>query len=161
MTVEHVIKDTSNLTLVMTATFNASAERVWQLWADPRQLERWWGPPTYPAKVGEHDLVPGGKVTYVMTGQEGDQHHGWWRVVAVDEPRSLEVVDGFADATGTPNPDMPTTKMLVVLSEEAGVTRMVTTSTFTSLESMEQLVSMGMEEGMRTAMGQIDAILAA
>jgi uncharacterized protein YndB with AHSA1/START domain len=31
---------------------------------------------------------------------------------------------------------------------------------FPSLEAMEQLMQMGMEEGMRSAMGQLDAVLA-
>lgn len=56
-----------------------------QLWADPRKLERWWGPPTYPATVVEHDLRAGGKVAYLMTSPEGEQHHGWWKVLEVDE----------------------------------------------------------------------------
>ncbi|MEJ7695518.1 MAG: SRPBCC domain-containing protein [Candidatus Limnocylindrales bacterium] len=47
MTVTAVRKDPEDLTLTITAQFDASPERVWQLWADPRQLERWWGPPTY------------------------------------------------------------------------------------------------------------------
>ena len=46
--------------------------RVWALWADPRKLERWWGPPTFPATVLEHDLRPGGKVSYYMTSPEGE-----------------------------------------------------------------------------------------
>jgi hypothetical protein len=33
-------------------------------------------------------------------------------------------------------------------------------STFPSVEAMEQLVAMGMEEGIREAMGQMDALLA-
>ena len=161
MTVRHVEKDPATLTMVVTAEFNAPLERVWQLWADPRQLERWWGPPTYPATVVDHDLVPGGTVRYFMTGPEGDKHGGWWRILAVDAPRSLEVEDGFADETGTPNPDMPSTTMRVALSAEGGVTQMVMTSTFPSLEAMEQLLDMGMEEGLRAAMAQMDDILAA
>jgi uncharacterized protein YndB with AHSA1/START domain len=161
MTVKDVTKDPATLTMVVTAEFEAPVDRVWQLWADPRQLERWWGPPTYPATVVDHDLVPGGTVTYFMTGPEGDKHQGWWRVLAVDAPRSLELQDGFADDTGAPNPDMPTTMMRMVLSAEGGVTQMVTTSTFPSLEAMEQMVSMGMEEGLREAMSQMDGILAA
>ena len=47
MTVTAVRKDAEALTLTLDAEFEAPAERVWQLWADPRQLERWWGPPTY------------------------------------------------------------------------------------------------------------------
>jgi uncharacterized protein YndB with AHSA1/START domain len=161
MTVKDVTKDPATLTMVVTAEFDAPVERVWQLWADPRQLERWWGPPTYPATVVDHDLVPGGTVTYFMTGPEGDKHGGWWRVLAADAPHSLEVQDGFSDDTGSPNPDMPSTIMRVVLSEEGGGTKMVMTSTFPSLEAMERLTDMGMEEGLRAAMAQMDEVLAA
>jgi hypothetical protein len=37
---------------------------------------------------------------------------------------------------------------------------MTMTTRFPSLEAMEQLIGMGMEEGLQQAMGQIDAILA-
>jgi uncharacterized protein YndB with AHSA1/START domain len=160
MTVKDVTKDPETLTMVVTAEFDAPIERVWQLYADPRQLERWWGPPTYPATVVDHDLSAGGSVTYFMTGPEGDKHQGWWRVLAVDAPHSLEVEDGFADDTGAPNPELPTTHMRVVLSEKGGGTQVVITSTFPSKEEMEQLLEMGMEEGLRGSMGQMDAVLA-
>ena len=161
MTVTDVTRDPATLTMVVTAEFDAPVERVWQLWADPRQLERWWGPPTYPATVVDHDLAPGGNVNYYMTGPEGDKHHGWWRVLNVDAPHSLEIEDGFGDDTGAPDPDRPTTTMRVELSEEDGATTAVINSTFPSLEAMEQLIEMGMEEGLRAAMGQMDEILAA
>lgn len=161
MTVKDVKKDPASLTMVVTAEFDAPVDRVWQLWADPRQLERWWGPPTYPATFTDHDLVPGGTASYFMTGPEGDKSHGWWRIVAVDPPHSLEMQDGFADDTGTPNPDMPVMTMRVVLSDERGVTQVTITTTFPSLEAMEQLTEMGMDEGMREAMAQMDDILAA
>jgi uncharacterized protein YndB with AHSA1/START domain len=49
MTVTAVRKDPQRLTLTVEAEFDASVERIWQLWADPRQLERWWGRrPTLP-----------------------------------------------------------------------------------------------------------------
>ena len=77
-------KDPSALTLTIVSENDADVARVWQIWEDPRQLERWWGPPTYPATVTDHDLTPGGTVAYAMTGPEGDTHHGWWRIIAVD-----------------------------------------------------------------------------
>ena len=70
MTVTAVQKDPEALTLTLTAEFDATPERVWELWADPRQLERWWGPPTYPATFTAHDLAPGSRVEYHMTGPE-------------------------------------------------------------------------------------------
>ena len=82
MTVTDVRKNPTALTMTVACEWDAPIARVWQLWSDPRKLERWWGPPTYPATVVEHDPRPGGKVSYFMTSPEGEQHHGWWKVVA-------------------------------------------------------------------------------
>jgi uncharacterized protein YndB with AHSA1/START domain len=162
MTVDvDVTKDPAALTLTVSARFEAPVERVWQLFADPRQLERWWGPPAYPATVIDHELTPGGRVTYFMTGPEGDKHAGWWRVIAVDAPHSLEVEDGFADDSGQPNPAMPTCVMRSTLVADGTGTRLQTVTTFPSAEAMEQMVEMGMVDGIREAIQQIPAILAA
>lgn len=161
MTVTNIEKDLDAFTMTVNAEFDATVERTWQLWSDPRQLERWWGPPTYPATVVEHDLVPGALVTYFMTGPDGDQHHGWWRVIAVDPPHALEVEDGFADETGRPNDEMPNTNMTVTLSPRVdGGTRVQIVSRFSSRDAMEQLMTMGMDEGLNAAMSQMDAIVA-
>jgi uncharacterized protein YndB with AHSA1/START domain len=160
MTVTDVRKSPEELTLTLTCEFDAPVDRVWQLWADPRLLERWWGPPTYPATVVEHELAPGGSVTYYMTGPEGDRHHGWWKVTGVEAPTRLTFDDGFADAEGNPSTDMPVTSAVVTLAAAGdGRTRMVIQSRFPSLESMNRLVEMGMEEGMTLALGQADALL--
>jgi len=60
MTVTTIDKDTEALTLTLVADFAAPVDAVWELWADPRKLERWWGPPTYPATFVEHDLTRAG-----------------------------------------------------------------------------------------------------
>lgn len=161
MTVTAVNKDPGNLTMTLTAEFDAPPTRVWQLWADPRQLERWWGPPTYPATVTAHDLRPGGHVAYHMTGPEGDQPKGWWDVLEADEPHRLVLRDGFSNDDGSKNPDMPTTNFNVTIETiEAGKSRMTIESQFPTLEALEQMLAMGMEEGLKEAVGQIDAILA-
>lgn len=161
MTVIDVQKDLTALTMTVYAEFDAPVDQVWQLWADPRKLERWWGPPTYPATFHHHDLVVGGMAKYFMTSPEGQQFHGWWRVIDVQSPRVLLVEDGFADDQGAPNPDMPTTIMRVELVDrESGGTRVSIHSTFPSAEALEQMLQMGMEEGLLAAMSQMDGILA-
>jgi uncharacterized protein YndB with AHSA1/START domain len=160
MSITTVEKDLDALTLTLVAEFDAPVERVWRLWADPRRLERWWGPPGYPATVERHDLVPGGEVAYFMTGPDGQRYHGWWRVTAVTAPTSLEFRDGFADESGTPLPDMPVTLIHVTLAAEGGGTRMELVGGFASREEMQQQLDMGMAEGMTQALGQIDALLA-
>jgi uncharacterized protein YndB with AHSA1/START domain len=160
MTVTSVNKDPEALRMTITAQLDATVERSWQLFADPRQLERWWGPPTYPATVVDHDLTPGGRVSYFMTGPEGDKYHGWWEVVAAEPPRRLEFKDGFADDSGKPSDTMPETITVVTLTEQEGGTSIRIESSFPSVEAMEHLVSMGMEEGLIAALGQMDGILA-
>jgi uncharacterized protein YndB with AHSA1/START domain len=160
MSVTSVTKDLDNLTLTLVADFDAPIERVWQLWADPRQLERWWGPPTYPATVEQHDLTPGGEVTYYMTGPEGEKHRGWWQIKSVNPPKSLEFTDGFADPDGKPIADMPISTMHMQLTERDGGTRMELRSTFESREQMEQFLDTGTAEGLQQAVGHMDALLA-
>ena len=159
MPLTEVQKDPATLTMTVISEWDAPIERVWALWSDPRKLERWWGPPTYPAQVSEHNLQPGGRVTYSMTGPTGDRHHGYWEVVAVDPPRTLEVLDGFADSDGRPNADLPTMTMRVALTSRGARTRAVITSTFASIEAMQTVIDMGIEEGLRGAMEQMDALL--
>ena len=161
MTVTGIRKDPQARTMTLDAEFDATPERVWQLWADPRQLERWWGPPTYPATFTKHDLTPGSRVEYHMSGPEGDQPKGYWDVIEADAPGHLVVRDGFANADGTPNEEMPSGEMRVTIEAlGSGRTRMSIVSIFPSAEAMEQLLAMGQEEGLREAVGQIDAILA-
>ncbi|MEU8231523.1 SRPBCC domain-containing protein [Actinoplanes sp. NPDC048967] len=152
MTVTSVHKDPRTRTMTLTAEFTASAAGVWQLWADPRRLERWWGPPTHPATVVEHDLRAGGEVTYFVTGPDGERRSGWWRVLTVTPPAGLEFEMG--------DPDIPPLLVRVRIEEQpAGRTRMVVVTTFPSADAMDQLIGMGFEQGLSTAVSQIDAVL--
>ena len=161
MSIISVDKDLDSLSLTLVAEFDAPIERVWQLWADPRQLERWWGPPTHPSTVEKHDLAADGEVTYFMTGPGGEQSRGWWRVTAVDPPRSLEFTDGWARQDGTPNAEMPTTAVRVRLTEKDGGIQMELHFVFESSEHMEQLERGGAFEVFPQSVAQMDAVLAA
>jgi uncharacterized protein YndB with AHSA1/START domain len=160
MSIISVDKDYDSLSLILVAEFEASIERVWQLWADPRQLERWWGPPTYPATVDKHELVAGGEVTYSMSGPDGEQARGWWQVRSVEPPTSLAFTDGFANADGTPNADMPSAAVQVRLTEHEGGTRMELRYVFESREHMREWERTGTFEALPRMVGQMDALLA-
>ncbi len=160
MSVMSVEKDSAALTMTIETEHEAPIERVWALWEDPHLLEQWWGPPTYPATMVEHDLTPGGRVRYYMTGPEGDKARGWWNVLDVSKPRSLTFENGVADDSGEPMVDMPFMIMRVALRETSlGGTRMTIEGTFPSTEAMQRYLSMGMEEGITGSVSQIDALL--
>jgi uncharacterized protein YndB with AHSA1/START domain len=160
MPVTDVTKDLDALTMTVTAEFDAGAERVWEMWSDPRQLERWWGPPSHPATFVDHDLVAGGRAAYYMTSPEGQKYHGWWRFEEFDPPSMLRFEDGFADDDGKPNEEMPTTIATVTITESGGTTTMLIQSRYASREGMEQTLEMGVEQGITEAVNQIDALLA-
>jgi len=160
MTITSVDLDYEGLTATLIADFDDPIDQVWELWSDPRKLERWWGPPGYPATVEKHGLTPGGEVTYFMTGPEGDQHRGMWRVTSVDPPASLQFTDAFADAHGAPLEDAPVSEILVRLLEREGGTRMEVRMTFETREDMERIVDTGTVEGLKQAIGQMDDLLA-
>ena len=159
MTVTSVYRDPVARTLTIVAKFDRPAELVWQVWADPRQLERWWGPPAYPATVVDHDLTAGGRVTYYMTGPNGEKLRAWWRIVSVDPPRSLRFEEGNTDDS-RPNDEVPTTSIEVRLIETPGNTTMTITCQFAPIADKEPVPDAGTEEGMRLAVGQIDTLLA-
>jgi uncharacterized protein YndB with AHSA1/START domain len=161
MTVTNVDKDFDALALTLVAEFDAPVARVWQLLADPRQLERWWGPPSWPATVEQHDLTPGGQVTYYMTGPDGQKSRGWWRIASVEPPRALEFTDGFAREDGTPITDSGVTTVHIRLDARDTGTRMEMRSVFSSREHMDQIVDLGAVEAYQESVGQMDAVLAA
>ncbi|QYF74466.1 SRPBCC family protein [Cryobacterium sp. PAMC25264] len=160
MPVTSVEKDLDQLTITIVADFTAPLRRLWDAYTDPRQIERFWGPPTYPAKFFRHDAHAGGRSVYSMTGPEGDVHYGCWDWTAADAPHSFAVIDQFADEAGVPNTDLPATRMDFAFEETSGGSRLTTTSYFDSVEQMQQLLEMGMLEGTREAMAQIDQVLA-
>ena len=161
MTVTAVRKDPQALTMTIEAEFDASPERVWQLWADPRQLERWWGPPMYPATFTQHALAPGSRMEYHMTGPEGDRHGGYFEVADVNAPHVLVLRAGFINPEGSPSADFPVGAIRVRI-EAIGQsrTRMSIENSFPNAAAMEQVLAMGTLEGQTQAAGQIDAILA-
>jgi len=159
MTVISVETDYENLSVTVISDFEAPVERVWELWADPRKLERWWGPPSYPATFETHDLVPGGEVRYFMVGPEGERHAGLWRVTTVDPPFGLQFDDVIADADGEPDLDRPSARVSVRLSERRGGTRMVMRSTLASRGDLEKWLSTGTREGQEQAAAQMDELL--
>lgn len=151
--------DREKLEMTVVAEFEVPAPRVWDVWADPRKLEKWWGPPTWPATFHRYEFTEGGEARYYMTGPEGEKAPGYWRFQAIENNRRIQFLDGFAKEDGEPDENMPAMVMTMTLDDEGGRTRMTTVTRFNSIEDLEQTMEMGMEEGMREAMGQIDALL--
>jgi uncharacterized protein YndB with AHSA1/START domain len=159
MPITSVNSDAAALTLTVVGDYPVPVERLWDAYADPRQLEKFWGPETWPARFTRHDMMAGGRSHYYMTGPDGSTSHGWWRFEAVDPCRRIEIVDGFAHADGRENDALPTMRMVLEFEATSTGSRFTSVTHFPSVAAMEQLAAMGMEEGLRSALGQLDDVL--
>lgn len=159
MPVTDVSTDSENLTLTILADFAAPVQRVWDAYSDPRQLERFWGPPGWPATFTAFDQTVGGFAQYRMTGPRGESSAGRWEFTRIEEPTLFEVLDSFVDDDGQPLAGFPAMRMTLEFSATPEGTRMLGTSHFDSLEALEQVVAMGVIEGTKMAMSQLDAVL--
>ena len=159
MPVTDVTTDPEALTMTLTADFAAPVERLWEAFTDPRQLERFWGPPGWPATFTSFDFEPGGRATYYMTSPRGEKSGGSWEFLSIDAPRTFEVLDAFADEGGTPIPDMPVSRMVFSFDSTDGGSQLRNVTHFTTADALEQVVAMGMVEGATMAMSQLDRVL--
>lgn len=159
MPVTDITTDPENLTMTLVADAAASVDRLWNAFTDPRQLERFWGPPGWPATFTTFDLRPGGRVDYHMTSPQGERSGGSWEVLNVDEGRSFEVLDAFVGEDGEKLDGFPSMRMTFTFEQTDAGSRLTNVTYFPSHEALEQVVAMGAVEGSRMAMDQLDAVL--
>ncbi len=160
MPVTNVEKDPQALTITVTAEFAAPPERIWALWEDPEQLQRWWGPPEWPATFTRFEFrIPGG-ANYVMTGPDGEASRGWWTFHEITPKSRIVLEDGWANEDGSPA-DMPSTRSTITFEAIDTGTRMVNETSVPTLEYFEQLIGMGVLDGAGASINQIDALLVA
>lgn len=160
MPVTSVTTDPEALSMTLVADFPVPVERLWDAFADPRQLERFWGPPGYPSTFGNYDLHPGGVAHYWMTSPEGERFYGRWDFTEVEKPRRIVARDSFAGPHGEIDSSMPTGGMTLAFESIATGSRLTVVSTSETIEALEQVLAMGQAEGMTQAIAQLDTVLA-
>ncbi|MBX3194806.1 MAG: SRPBCC domain-containing protein [Microbacteriaceae bacterium] len=160
MPVTSVTTDPEALTMTLVGDFPVPVERLWTAFADPRQLERFWGPPGYPATFDTYDFRPGGIAHYWMTSPEGERFYGRWDFEAIEEPHRIVVRDSFADAKGEIDDSVPTGRMTFEFEATDAGSRFTAVSASPTAEALEQVLAMGQAEGMRQAIDQLDMVLA-
>lgn len=160
MPITTVTSDPEHLTLTVIGDYPVPVDRLWDAWADPRQIERFWGPPGWPATFTRHDMIEGGRSEYVMTGPDGQRSAGYWQFEAVDTGHGFDIIDGFAHDDGSPNDDQPRTRMRTRFEPTDTGSRFTSVTSFPDVQTMEQLLEMGVQEGVTAALGQMDDVLA-
>ncbi len=160
MPIISIESDPKTLTLTAIGEYPVPLERLWSAWADPRQLELFWGPPPWPATFTRHEMRAGGRSEYFMTGPNGERSCGYWIFERVIEGERFVVRDGFLSEGGEVDASLPSTRMEVTFEATASGSRFTAVSTFDSVEAMETILAMGAAEGLSCALGQLDDVVA-
>ncbi|WP_102961029.1 SRPBCC family protein [Mangrovicella endophytica] len=85
---------------VITRSFQAPRQRVWEAWTKPELFSRWFGPKGTTTHVEAFDLRPGGMLHYAMVMPDGSRMWGRSVYREIVEPSRLVWVNSFADAQG-------------------------------------------------------------
>lgn len=155
MPLTSISTDAARLTLTVVGDYPVTQQRLWDAFADPRQLERFWGPPFAPATFTSHDMRVGGRAEYFLRLPDGKAWSGSWTFTAVNPISSFEARDGDDNVD---DPSMPASMKFTFETTPMG-SRLTCVTWFESVEAMEQTIP-GMEEGLRAAIPQLDAVLA-
>ena len=94
-----------------------------------------------------------------MSGPEGEQHFGRADYLAIEPESQFVAGDIFCDADGKAIESLPRQNIDYRLAAEPDGTRVVTVVRYASLDDMNRILAMGMQEGPTMAQDQLEALL--
>jgi uncharacterized protein YndB with AHSA1/START domain len=71
---ENAKSNTMDRELLLTRTFNAPVDLVWEAWTNPEHIANWWGPDGFTNTINHMDMRPGGEWSLVMHGPDGTDY---------------------------------------------------------------------------------------
>lgn len=153
-------KDENAGKIIVTRSFDAPLDAVWDAWTTAELLNKWWAPKPYRAETKSMDFTEGGRWLYCMAGPEGDRH--WCRVdyLKIEPRHTILAASYFCDEDGKKNPELGESEWLKKFAESDGQTTVNIEITYDSPETMKTMVAMGFEGGFTMGLANLDELLA-
>lgn len=141
--------------LVITRTFDAPADLVFEVMTTPEHVRRWWGAGHGEVTVCEIDLQVGGRWHFAQqAGSSGEEVSFSGEYRTIDRPGHLVHTERF-DTIESPYSVVDTT-----YTERDGRTELRAVITYDSPETVAMVVETGMESGLQSSYDAIDEVLA-
>jgi uncharacterized protein YndB with AHSA1/START domain len=147
----------SDLAIVMTRSFNAPRDLVFDAWTKPEHLVRWFGRRQDTLAVCEIDLRVGGTARFVWRFEDGSEM-GITDVYREIAPPERLV---FAETFDPPYREEMGGETLntLVLEERDGKATMTATTLYKSREDRDRALATGMETGAAESFDRLDELL--
>lgn len=149
----------SDQEIVITRTFAAPRDRVWQMWTKAEHLQQWWGPEGWTLPVCELDFRPGGTWFYCMQGPDGMQSCGKANYIEIEAPERIVYEDAFADAEGNLLEGMPVAHITLEFIAADNKTTVINTVRYPTKADRDKVIEMGMEAGIDQTLNRLEAYL--
>ncbi len=146
-------------TFTVVREFDAPLALVWRAYTEASLLDQWWGPRPWRAETKDLEFRAGGMWLYAMIGPEGERHWGRMNYTMIEQHKGFEMEDVFCDEHGTTNTDLPVSRGSIRFEESAGTTRVEWKTQYSSIEALNTVIAMGMEQGVRICVEQLVEVL--
>ncbi|AWW32631.1 SRPBCC domain-containing protein [Echinicola strongylocentroti] len=146
-------------TMTIKKEFAAARQQVWDCFTKSELLDQWFAPEPYKAKTKHMDFSEGGNWLFAMISPEGEEHWSRFDFQRIQRLEHYTAADYFCDENGKPNPDLPQGNWKVNFSNSADTTEVDILISYSSLEDLEVVVQMGMQEGLTQTLEQLEALL--
>lgn len=148
-----------NNTITIQREFAADKQLVWDCHTKSELLNQWFAPKPFTTKTKHMDFREGGYWHYAMIDPEGTEY--WARA----DYRSITPIDGytlydaFCNEEGEVNQELPRAEWEVAFQGAGQNTLVETLVTYPSLEALETVIQMGMQEGLASTLERLDELL--
>ena len=149
-----------NHTITVKREFSAPVPLVWKAFTTSEILDQWWAPKPWKAKTKSMDFREGGQWLYAMIGPKGEEQWSFAKYSTIKKEEEYTATDGFSDADGNINKEMPQSKWNTHFSNLEKNSLVVIKITFNDLAQLESTLKMGFKEGFTMGLSNLDAYLA-
>lgn len=151
--------DRKNNIINVKREFAAERALVWEAFTKKEILNKWWAPKPWKARTKSMDFKEGGTWLYAMLGPEGEEHWSMFKYQTIDAPNRFTGIDGFTDANGVVNKEMPQMYWEFIFSGQKEHTLVEMTIKLDNSSGLETILNTGFKEGFTVALNGLDDLL--
>ena len=155
-------KDTD---IVISREFAAPRQLVWDVWTQPKHIEKWFGPKGFDTRVDKLDFKVGGRSAYVMIGPDGVEYPSagvFQEIVPIEKIVTTdEFGEGFDEIEAMKNVDLPKGMISTFLFDDLGErTKLTSITSHPTVEDRKKHEAMGVVAGWNSSLDKLEEYLA-
>jgi uncharacterized protein YndB with AHSA1/START domain len=134
-----------------TRVFDAPADRVFDMWSDPKHLANWWGPRGFTITTREFSFKPGGTWRFIMHGPDGRDYKNEIVFREIVRPKRISYS----------HVSTPPFEAFATFTERNGKTEVTMKGTWDTAELRDRVAKQfGAIEGMQQTMDRLGELVA-